>query len=324
MRVKLWGTRGSLPAPPTPDTISAKVRRLFYDFFDRGYRDVSDVDRFLAQLPPDRLGGFGGNTLCVEVKTPQQQLIIDGGTGLRLLGYELMKGDCGRGEGEIHLLFTHFHWDHLSGLPFFVPLYIPGNVIHVYAVQPDLPAVFQTLFQHPYFPVTLDLIEAQLKYHQIEPRKPLAFNDTIVTPYQLDHPQPCWGDRFECEGKVFSHCVDTEITRVSRQELGPDLPLYQNVDLMVLDAQYTLLESVEKVNWGHGSAAIGLEIAMREAVKRVIFVHHDPIASDEQIATVASQTRKVYAKELEIARRRDLEVNPVDWEFGIDGMEIEL
>ncbi|MDY6937179.1 MAG: MBL fold metallo-hydrolase [Cyanobacteriota bacterium] len=324
MRVKLWGTRGSLPSPQTPETISGRTKGLFYDFFDRGYRDAGDIDRFFAELPPHRVGGFGGNTLCVEVKTPQQQIAIDAGTGLRLLGYELMKGDCGKGCGEVHLFFTHFHWDHLSGLPFFVPLYIPGNVIHVYAVQPDLPDVFKTLFQNPYFPVTLDRIEGQVKYHQLEPRQPIALNDLSITPYQLDHPQPCWGYRCESGGKVFSHCVDTEITRVSRQELGPDLPLYQNIDLMVIDAQYTLLESVEKVNWGHGSAAIGLEIAMRESVKRVIFVHHDPIASDEQIATVERQTRKFYEREVRISHRRGIPRNEVDWEFGIDGMEVEV
>jgi len=90
------------------------------------------------------------------------------------------------------------------------------------------------------------------------------------------------GYRIENGGKVFSHCVDTECTRVSREELGEDLPLYQNVDLMLFDAQYTLMESIERVNWGHAAASLGLDIAMREGVKRVLFMHHDPASTDEK------------------------------------------
>ncbi|MGE0615750.1 MAG: MBL fold metallo-hydrolase, partial [Bacteriovoracia bacterium] len=253
MRIKFWGARGSLPSPYLPEQLQRRLRTLLEDFFEAGYKSKADVQSYLSGLPPAKLGGYGGNTPCLEVQSPEQNLIIDGGSGIRLLGYKLMSGACGKGKGEVHILFTHFHWDHLIGIPFFTPIFIPGNTIHVYAVQPELPDVFKILFRKPYFPVPLENLGAKIVYHQLEPRKPHKFKDITVTPYQLDHPDPCWGYRMESGGRVFSHCVDTECTRVTREDLGPDLPLYQGVDLMVFDAQYTLMETIEKVDWGHAA-----------------------------------------------------------------------
>ncbi|MDX2239968.1 MAG: MBL fold metallo-hydrolase [Leptolyngbyaceae cyanobacterium bins.302] len=324
MYVKLWGTRGSLATPQSPAALESRITSILHGFFTAGYHSAADIDRYLATLPIHQFGGYGGETMCSEVATEQQQLIIDAGSGLRSLGYKLAQGACGKGLGEIHLLFTHFHWDHLSGLPFFLPLFIPGNVIHVYAVQPDLPDVFRTLFKQPYFPVPLERIDATLKYHQLTPRQPVPLQDLTVTPYRLDHPDPCWGYRIESGTKVLAYCVDNEIQRVTRKDLGVDLPLYQDVDLMILDAQYTLLESTEKVNWGHGAAPDGLEIAMREGTKQVLFVHHDPAASDAKIAAAEAEARGFYERQLKMRCTIEPKLKPVEWIFARDGTEVRL
>jgi phosphoribosyl 1,2-cyclic phosphodiesterase len=324
MKIKIWGTRGSLPAPLEPSVLDAHLKSLLSDFFETGHRTKSDIEKYLAKLPRHRVGGYGGNTICVEVRTEKDQIIIDGGSGIRRLGYEMMNGPCGRGQGEAHIFFTHFHWDHLIGLPFFTPIFIPGNKIHVYSVQPELQEMFGTVFRKPYFPVPLGQLGATIVYHRLEPRKPYQFGEFKITPFQLDHPDPCWGFRFEKDGMVYAHCVDTECKRVSRQDLGEDLPLYQNVDLMLFDAQYTLMETIEKVNWGHAAASLGIDIAMREGIKRVLFMHHDPASSEEKIAAAESQARRYYENQIKNAKRLASPFHEVQWSFAFEGMTVDL
>jgi len=278
--VKLWGVRGSLPTPYNPKDLEKKIHGLMSDFLEAGLTKSSEIEKFFAGLPVYKKMGFGGNTMCAEVSTEKTQIIVDGGSGIRALGQKMMAGPCGLGKGNVHILFTHFHWDHLIGLPFFIPIFIPGNKINVYAVQDDLKKAFLTIFQKPYFPVPYEGLSAEIIFHKLEPRQPDSIGDIKFTPYQLDHPDPCWGYRFENQNKIYSHCVDTECSRISREDLGPDLPLYQDVDVMVFDAQYSLLEATEKINWGHAAATFGLDIGMREGIKKMFFVHHDPAAAD--------------------------------------------
>lgn len=325
MKVKLWGVRGSLPTPKTPQADYEKFINLLeaYDEYKQTNKGAT-VESFAKTLSSTQLGGFGGNTACIQVSTPDANLIIDGGSGIRKLGEQLICGPCGLGRGEVDLLMTHFHWDHLVGLPFFIPMFIPGNKINIYAVQDDVEASFRTLFKKPNFPVPYEGLGAKIVYHKLEPRKTVEFKDIKVTPFKLDHPDPCWGYRFEHNNKVFSYCVDTEGIRVSRTDLGEDLPMYQNVDVMVFDAQYTFVEATEKVDWGHSSAPIGLDIAMREGIKKVYFVHHDPAASDEKIAEAEKQTRDYYNARLKAAKLQNKPINEVDWEFAQEGTEFEL
>ncbi len=297
---------------------------LLKEFVASGQGKGSDPGAFMATLPPSRLGGYGGNTPCVEIETGKIQVIVDAGSGIRNLGYELMQGECGKGRGEAHIFFTHFHWDHLIGLPFFTPIFIPGNVIHVYAVQPELESVFHTVFRKPFFPVPFESLGARVVFHRLAPRAPFKIGDLSLTPYELDHPDPCWGYRIESGGKAIAYCVDTECIRLSREELGPDLALYQNADLMIFDAQYTLKESLEKVHWGHSTALCGLDIAMREGIRKVLFMHWDPAASDEQIELAETQARLYYQNQLRTSQRRGQPVGQVEWTFAREGSCIEV
>src|SRR5262249_36260443 len=126
------------------------------------------------------------------------------------------------------------------------------------------------------------------------------------------------------EGKVFSYAVDTECVRMSTSELGADLPFYQGVDLLIFDAQYSFLEATERINWGHSSAPIGLDLAMREKVKKVLFIHHDPAASDAKIARAEEQTREYYESVLRSSRSQNEPVQELDWAFAREGMTIEV
>jgi phosphoribosyl 1,2-cyclic phosphodiesterase len=300
-----------------------RLKRALRDFFASGRTSPEQIDSFIDARSVADSGGYGGNTLCVEVSVGDQSLIIDAGSGLRRLGEVLMSGPCGKGKGEVDLLFTHFHWDHLIGLPFFVPIFVPGNKIRIHAVQPELEACIRAKFTKPFFPVPFDELRSTVTFHRLEPRKAAQISGMKVTPYQLDHPDPCWGFRIEHQGKVYAHCVDTEGTRTTREQLGADLPLYQNADLVLFDAQYTLMEAAEKMNWGHSAGPIGIDIAIREHVKRIVFVHHDPGASDEKITDAARQTHE-YLQALRTMTARPEERSKLEWSFAREGDCFEL
>jgi phosphoribosyl 1,2-cyclic phosphodiesterase len=324
MKVNLWGIRGSLPTPHTPAHLEERLAQTLEKFMAYQSGGGKNLKEFMARLPDHQKGGFGGHTACIQVTTPKANIIIDGGSGIRRLGEQLMLGPCGLGRAEVHLLFTHFHWDHLVGLPFFVPIFIPGNNIHMYAVQDDLEDNVRAMFQKPRFPVPFEALGSKIHFHKLEPRKHVMFNDLKVTPYQLDHPDPCWGYRFEHEGRVFAYAVDSECVRMSPEELGPDLPLYQNVDVLIFDAQYSFLEATERINWGHSSAPIGIDLAVRETVKRLYFIHHDPAASDAKIAKAEEQTREYYNSLLRAGKSHGQKVHEVQWCFAREGMVIEV
>lgn len=324
MDVHLWGVRGSLPAPAAPDTVEKKIKYAIGNFLSAGNLHSNQIDSFVKTLPPHLSSGFGGNTACIQVSSGTQNLIIDAGSGIRSLGEKLMGGACGEGKGKVHILMTHFHWDHIIGLAFFVPIFVPGNEVHFYAVQPDLEQNIRMIFTKPFFPVAFESLGAKVFFHRLEPRKIKSLEGFNVTPYQLDHPDPCWGYKIQREGKTFSYCVDSETTRVSTKDMGLDLPLYQDVDLLIFDAQYTLVEASERVHWGHGAAPFGIDIAIREGVKKILFAHHDPAASDEKIFSAEEQTREYVNACLRNAKSQGLEIMPFQWEFAREGMVVKV
>lgn len=321
LRVKYWGVRGSLPASPTPTEWVQQFQELMQGFFNAGFKGKQDISNYIQSLPVPRVGGFGTATTCVEVRSQRSRLIIDGGSGIKNLGDHLI--NSGEGRGPFHIFLTHFHWDHLIGIPFFVPHFIPGTKINYYAVQPELEYMVRGKFRKPYFPVPFEGLRSEIKFHLLAPRVPIKIDDMTVTPYQLDHPDPCWGYKVQSGKLAYAHCVDTEGTRQSRESLGPDLPLYQGIDLMYFDAQYTLPELADKANWGHSAAQIGLDIAFREKIKSVIFAHHDPGASTEQIYSVIEQAREYYNYKMENNADGDT-VTPLKWQFAHEGLEIDL
>lgn len=321
MTAKFWGVRGSLPSSPSPEQWVRDFESLMQGFFAAGFQKPEQVKEYIASQSLTKIGGFGTATTCVEIRTKKSRIIIDGGSGIKNLGDHLVRH--GEGRGPFHIFLTHFHWDHLIGLPFFVPHFIPGTLIHYYAVQPDMELMIRGKFKRPYFPVPYEGLRADIKFHQLEPRKPIMIDNMKVTPYQLDHPDPCWGYKIESEGKVYSHCVDTEGTRQSRESLGLDLPLYQNVDLMYFDAQYTLPELAEKANWGHSAAQIGLDIAFREGVKQLLFAHHEPGADTHQIDELNEQANDYYQFKLQNGDEGHPN-KPVSWAFAHEGQEINI
>jgi phosphoribosyl 1,2-cyclic phosphodiesterase len=321
LRIELWGVRGSLPTPTTPEAAKNNIQNILKSAVKEKVKSPDQAKAFIKNLPSWKLYGFGGNTSCVEVESQTSHLIIDGGSGIHGLAQKMLKN---RDRKEFHIVMTHFHWDHLIGLPFFTPLFIPGYTVHFYAVQPELEQVVRSVFKRPYFPVPFEELKSKIHFHKLEARKPHTFGDMKLTPYLLDHPDPCFGFKIECGGKTYSHVVDTEATRTSQEEMGQDLPLYQGVDLMLFDAQYTLKETTEKVHWGHSSAIMGLEIALRENIKKIIFVHHDPASSDEHIVECQNEAQAALNSSIRLLKLEGRKPPKIDWTFGREGLVFYL
>lgn len=324
MHIKFWGVRGSLPSTLIPQNWALHFEGLMRGFFSAGHRDVSHIGKYIQDLGLAQVGGYGTATTCVELRTPKTQLIIDGGSGIKSLSDEIMSGTTSVTKGHFHIYMTHFHLDHIMGLPFFAPHFVPGNTIHYYSVDEKLETVIRELFRKPLFPVPFEALQAKIVFHKLEPRKPFVLGDMTLTPYKLDHPDPCWGVKVEHAERAYAHCVDTEGTRVTREELGEDLPLYQNVDVMFFDAQYTFPELAEKANWGHSAAQVGLEIAIREAIPHVFFAHHDPGADIRQIQDLKRQTNEYYKICQKRIRERGEPSPNINWDFVYEGLTIDI
>ncbi len=159
MKVKFWGVRGSLPMPLSPEQVRSKIAAVVQRIRPSDLKDSESRESFLAGLPPYLFGTVGGNTPCLEVRTEKGfPIILDGGTGLRDLGISLEKRrDPAR---EFRIFFTHFHWDHLQGIPFFGPAWVKGNVIVFASPFPSVERTIRDQMRPPYFPVTMEAMPA--------------------------------------------------------------------------------------------------------------------------------------------------------------------
>ena len=287
MRVTFWGTRGSVPTPG-PSTVR-----------------------------------YGGNTSCVEMRTqPGTFFIFDSGTGIRELGLHL-----GREGGSVnaHLMLGHTHWDHISGFPFFTPVFAPGNRLSIYGARDldrSLRDVLAGQMHYTYFPVPLGDLRADISFCELEEGK-IEIQDAIVRTHYLNHTAVCMGYRLEADGVSVAYITDHEPYGVVEDGLrrgyihGGDRRLIEfvrGVDLLIQDAQYTAEEYTARRGWGHGSIDYVVDIAVEAAVRRLALFHHEPTHADEDIDRMLEQCR---------ARARDAR-SEVDVFGAVEGESITL
>ena len=296
LKIKIWGTRGSIPSPLKPNTIRDKIRYAILNMPQINTKDPAAVDAYLDQLPVLVAGTAGGNTTCVEIQAGSETIIIDAGSGLRELGLALMKGPCGKGEGKLHFFFTHAHWDHIQGFPFFVPAFVPGNKIYIHSIHNIHEALEQQ--QNPLnFPISLSMMAADITFVEIEEGTPFMMGDITVNTLKTVHPGDAYAYRFEDDFGTFVFASDAEYKDLHETSLRPFLDFYQNADVLIFDAQYTLKEGLQKEDWGHSSALIGADIARSAGVKQLVLFHHDPTYTDEDLLEIQRTATAYQAQE---------------------------
>ena len=272
MRVRFWGVRGSIPAPG-PQTLR-----------------------------------YGGNTTCIEVRSDDDTLIIlDGGTGIFPLAQTLLK----RLPVAASIFITHTHWDHIQGLPFFTPLYIPGNSVRLHGAYDvvsgqGIGQVMDVQLQYSYFPVREAELRAAIEHVTLRAGEPVAVGDATVTPTMLNHPVIDFGYRIDCNGKsVFftgDHEPDLNIyapedegyaeyqQMIDHKQAAIDAAM-RGVDVLIVDSSYTLDEYASRHGWGHGTYDSAIAQARRARARRLVCTHHEPTRSDDELERVFAEAR---------------------------------
>jgi phosphoribosyl 1,2-cyclic phosphodiesterase len=250
MKVKFWGTRGSIP--------------------------VSGKDTSI----------YGGNTTCLEVTLESgRTVIIDAGTGIRELGEKMnSEGKV----VDIHLLVTHIHWDHVMGFPFFAPVYESTSRIFIDGYptcMKGLRVLFDNKMGDGFFPVQFDDLKATIQYLDTLNHGSLSIDDVVVDSIPLQHPQGGYGFRLQEGKKKLVFITDNELTEEAWAGRHPEdyLEFCKGADILIHDAQYSPEEREKRRGWGHSDCASVVDFALKAQVKQLILFHHDPSRKDADV-----------------------------------------
>ncbi|HRV91585.1 MAG TPA: MBL fold metallo-hydrolase [Anaerolineae bacterium] len=289
MYIKFWGTRGSIPTALSSRALKRKYRQVLTGAAGLDLTNKTVVDRYLDQLPLPLQQPVGGNTTCLEIRSGDQLLILDAGSGLRLLGLDLLDKGFAGGHHQADILITHTHWDHIQGFPFFSPAFVPGNRFTFYSPFDDLAERLVQQQHVNYFPVPVNYMSAKLDFVQIKSNEWFALGKFRIYPMRLSHPGLTYGYRIEDGRSCLVIATDSEYKRVDPNSTEAFVEFFREADLLVFDAQYSLSEALDKPDWGHSTAMMGAELAHRAQAKRLALFHHDPTSTDEKIWSAREQ-----------------------------------
>jgi phosphoribosyl 1,2-cyclic phosphodiesterase len=262
MKVRFWGVRGSIPSPG-PNTMR-----------------------------------YGGNTTCIEVRADDGSLVIlDAGTGIFPLAQELLK----QLPVTANIFITHTHWDHIQGLPFFTPLYIPGNTVRIHGAYDvvssrGIEQVMDVQLQYSYFPIREAEMRAGIEYVSLTVGETVNVGALTITPFMLNHPVVNYGYRVDGDGRSMFFTGDHEPWRNIYQPEDEEFAQFEQMieaqqaqldgalaglDLLVTDSSYTAAEYQAKIGWGHGTLEGNIAWAQRVKAKALVLTHHEPTRTDE-------------------------------------------
>ncbi len=323
MLLKFWGTRGSIPAPIRPDQVEQKILTAL-KIANETNVNLANTEALREFVTALSLEGstVGGNTTCVSIEFEDILIIFDAGSGIREFGDYLMSGKdehvkklgFHQGKGHAYIFFTHTHWDHIQGLPFFKPIHVPGNVFDVYHIHDYVPESLARQMETVFFPLQFDQIGSTINFHRIEARQQMKIGSAIISNIELKHPGKAYAYRIDVDNAIVILATDGEYQSLDDSSTAKYRNFYANADVLVFDAMFSVRESFVKEDWGHSSALIGADIANNSNVKRLLLFHHDPVSTDAEIMQILRETQEYLE-----SQGSSLEVL-----VAYEGLEIEL
>ncbi len=319
-RVRFWGTRGSLPVALTAAGVRAKQVAALRAAAGRSFASDAEIGAYLDGLPFAARATYGGHTSCVEIETGGTEfLLCDLGSGARPFGLAALARHPRGTALTFHVFMSHLHWDHIMGLPFFVPGFIPGNRVVIYGSHAGLEAALLRQQEPPSFPVGFDtLFGGRVEFVHIEPGVAREVAGVRVTSMLQRHGGDSYGYRFESQGRTVIYSTDSEHPLAEAVHTERFVEFFHAADLVIFDAMYSLADSISvKADWGHSSNVVGVELCQLAQARHLCLFHHEPVFDDAAIESVLAETRRLE----EITRG---EAAPLRVSAAYDGLEIEL
>jgi phosphoribosyl 1,2-cyclic phosphodiesterase len=315
VRVRFWGTRGSIPASLTSDALKQKLVTLLLKAVGKPLDSVARIEEFVAQ-ECGAPSTFGGDSSCVQIDVGGDEYVLcDVGSGARAFGNHVLATQGPRQGHTFHVLMSHLHWDHIMGFPFFAPVYIPGNTVRIYGCHDVLEEAFRRQHGAPSFPVEFSRLAARVEFVRLETGRSYDIAGLRVRAMKQRHGGDSYGYRFEHEGRAVVYSTDSEHKLEDPAITDEFVAFFREADLVIFDAMYSLADAVTvKEDWGHSSNVVGVELCQMARAKHLCLFHHDPNSDDEKLAAMLRDTRR-----FEEITRGDLRL---EVSASFDGMEI--
>ena len=283
VNIHFWGVRGSIPTPLSTQQLRIKLISALQRIKPEDIVSEEAKEKFVSSLPWWINSTVGGNTPCIEVTLKSgTKLVFDAGSGMRVMG----KFSDPPADGHYHLFMSHFHWDHIQGLPFFDASYNPTITFDVYSPFPDMKEYFAKQMIAPYYPVDFSAIEKHFNFHLVKPGDVISIGGADITCVKMAHPGDSYSYAVVEDSHKFVYATDTELS--TKDFLGSEerSAVFENADVMLIDCQYTVEEALRKVNWGHSAFCYAIDFAAAWNVKKMYMFHHEPTYDDRKLSTI--------------------------------------
>ncbi len=293
MRVRFWGTRGSLPVAQTAGAIQAKIARALVAAGGRVFADEAEAAAFAAaNLDFATYGAYGGASSCVEIEGADGAFIVcDLGSGLREFGIDSFRRIAGGHPPVYHLFLSHLHWDHIMGFPFFGPAFNPAATIVIHSGHSDAETALRRQQEEISFPVPFAWLKAKFQFVVHAPGEAFEAAGLTVTLQAQHHSHDSYGYRFEKAGKTVIYSTDSEHKMDNMDAEVAFERFFGGADLVICDTMYSLGDSVSlKQDWGHSSNVVAVDLCHAAGAKRLALFHHEPTYGDADIQRMHDET----------------------------------